>query len=366
MFLISNRYDSWSLERISRHVAYWLLWWLFYTVVNEGVFDNGNYRSWFLFELLVLPLKLSITYFTIYYLFPIYAKNKRYGVFFLLIFGLTIVGGLLFRALDYYIVTEYLISSRSFLDKIDDSKFWSYHIAYKVLDLIFVVSLVLPVKFIQLQLEQERRTKVLMTQKLETELNYLKHQLQPHFLFNTLNNIYGMIITKDENAGETVLKLSEILSYMLYNSNEKEISLEQELSCLSNYIALEKLRYGDELTVDYTVNGNTEHQKIAPLILISFVENAFKHGPSDGLEKSWIAISVDISKDVFRFRVENSLPKQPKIKSEEPARVLSGIGLNNVEKRLQLIYGEQYQLTTTSTDTYLVELSIKTHELSYR
>ncbi|NAS13319.1 sensor histidine kinase [Poritiphilus flavus] len=364
MFILTKTYEGWSLERVSRHIGYWLLWWLFYMVINEGVFDNGSYREWFLFELHVLPLKWSITYFTIYYLFPKYVRNKRYLTFFFWILGLIIVGGILFRALDYYVIGN-LISSEALLKKIDSQNFWSFTIAYKALDLLFVVSLVLIIKFIQLQTLQESKNKELTKQKLEAELNYLKHQLQPHFLFNTLNNLYGMIITKDENAGEIVLKLSDILSYMLYNSNDKEISLEKELESLANYIELEKLRYGKELTVSYEVTGSPQDHKIAPLILISFVENAFKHGPSDVLVDSWIRIAVHIEDEQMRFEVENSMETLAVDKDEKQGRVVSGIGLSNIEKRLELIYGDSYELHISEGDTYKVELTIKKHELSY-
>lgn len=365
MFDLSKTYTKWSLERVSRHVAYWLFWWFFYTVINEGIFENGSYSAWFLFELHVLPLKLTITYFTIYFLFPRYAKSRRYTLFIIWILCLTLVGGIIFRAIDYYIISGNIISSETFLEKIDDTQFWSFHIAYKFLDLLFVVSLVLLIKFIQLQMQQERTNKELAKQKLEAELNYLKHQLQPHFLFNTMNNLYGMIITKDENAGEIVLKLSEILSYMLYNSSDREIALDKELESLSNYIELEKLRYGDELTVRYELSGSAENFSIAPFILISFVENAFKHGPKDELVESWININVKIENDILHFEVENSIHKESSVKVDRNDRIVSGIGLSNVEKRLQLIYGSSYDLNFTKGDTFKVELTIRKHELSH-
>ncbi len=275
------------------------------------------------------------------------------------------LGGFVFRAIEFYFVSEYVFSSEVYLKKLDKTKFFSLNIVYKSLDLLFVVSLVLLIKFVQRQVEQERKTKSLITQKLETELNYLKHQLQPHFLFNTLNNLYGLIITKDENAGEIVLKLSEILNYMLYESNDKEIPLEKELASLSNYIELEKLRYGDELSIEYGVKGSPQNRKIAPLILISFVENAFKHGPSDELVNSWINIQVDIEKDSLHFVVENSIDEERLMENKKNPRVVSGIGLSNVEKRLELIYGENFDLKITQEDTYRVELTINNHELSH-
>lgn len=356
MLLISKTYDSWTFERIARHVLYWSAWLVFYAVVNEGAFENGNYSSWLIFELCVLPIKLSLVYFTLYYLFPKYVVTKKYTSFFLIVLGLTIVGGFIFRAVDYYYVSRYLISSESFLEKIDDSQYWTFHIAYKAIDLLFVVSLVIPVKLIQLQTRQERKTQEILTQKLETELQYLKHQLQPHFLFNTLNNLYGMVITGNKKAGEIVIKLSEIMSYMLYDSNGRLIPLEKEISNLKNYIDLEKLRHGDELSVSFTVKGQPKGRAIAPLILVSFLENAFKHGISENLENSWITITVEIRHDSLYFEVENSLHKADEKKSTE--KVHSGLGLSNVKKRLELIYGELHTLEIAKSDTYSVQLEL--------
>ncbi len=365
MLFFSKKYDSWNAERISRHIAYWTFWWLFYTVVNAGLYENGGYSPWFLYELHILPLKLSITYFTIYFLFPRYANDKQYPLFFIWVISLVVIGGFIFRGIEFYHLSDSNLASKVHMDKTYFREFLSFKIVYKALDLLFVVALVLIIKFIQRQIDQERRTKALLTQNLETELNFLKHQLQPHFLFNTLNNLYGLIITKDENAGELVLKLSEILSYMLYHSNDKEIPLEKELACLSNYIELEKLRYGEELTVNYAIEGTPQHHKIAPLLLFSFVENAFKHGPSNELVKSWINIVVVIEEDTLFFTVENSLDEKDTVKSDQVSRVTSGIGLSNVEKRLELIYGNAFTLEISKEETYSVKLKINKHELSY-
>nr|WP_297917138.1 histidine kinase [uncultured Allomuricauda sp.] len=292
MLTISKTYHSWTPQRVLRHVGYWLAWLVFYVVVNEGVFENGNYSAWVFFEMCVLPIKLTFTYFTIYYLFPKYVEQNNYYPFIIQLAILALVGGILFRAVDYYFIGRYLITIEHFLEKINNDKFLSFQIAYKAIDLLFVVSLVLLIKLFQLQARKQKESQELLTQKLETELQYLKHQLQPHFLFNTLNNLYGMIITRDAYAGETVLKLSSIMSYMLYDTNAKFIKLGKELENLTNYIELEKLRYGEELEVSYSVEGAVEEASIAPLILIAFVENAFKHGVSKDFEKSWIQVRL--------------------------------------------------------------------------
>ncbi|MEM9866759.1 MAG: histidine kinase [Bacteroidota bacterium] len=356
MLTISKTYHSWTPQRVLRHVGYWLAWLVFYVVVNEGVFENGNYSAWVFFEMCVLPIKLTFTYFTIYYLFPKYVEQNNYYPFIIQLAILALVGGILFRAVDYYFIGRYLITIEHFLEKINNDKFLSFQIAYKAIDLLFVVSLVLLIKLFQLQARKQKESQELLTQKLETELQYLKHQLQPHFLFNTLNNLYGMIITRDAYAGETVLKLSSIMSYMLYDTNAKFIKLGKELENLTNYIELEKLRYGEELEVSYSVEGAVEEASIAPLILIAFVENAFKHGVSKDFEKSWIQVRVEIRDGSIFFTVENSVhPGESEIKKN---RVYSGVGLVNVKKRLQLLYGNRYDLQIEDADTFKVDLRI--------
>ncbi|MEM7484422.1 MAG: histidine kinase [Bacteroidota bacterium] len=360
MFLLSKTYHHWSLERILRHVAYWCFWWAFYMVVNANSYGNGEYLPWLLLEMLVLPIKLSFVYFVVYYLLPKYSAQKKYILLLLTVIGLAILGGIVIRVLDIYVAKEYIDLSDSFHIKIGGSQFISGKIAYRALDLLFITSLVISVKFLQQQIQHERKTKNLLTQKLSTELQFLKHQLQPHFLFNTLNNLYGMILTKDEKAGDIVIKLSEIMNYMLYESNDTLVSIDKELANLNNYIELEKIRYGDELHVRTEVKGDTKHRKIPPLILVSFVENAFKHGPSDNLGSSWIRIEADISNHTFSFMVENSLPLQQEgTGKKKSSEVNSGIGLANVRKRLDLIYGDNYKLKIRASDTYVVQLKIK-------
>ncbi|TMU50400.1 sensor histidine kinase [Flagellimonas algicola] len=357
MKFLSKTYDNWSPERIGRHLLYWSGWLIFYALVNGNSYDNGNYGVWAVFELCVLPIKLFLTYFIIYYLVPLYAAKKQYTQLTVIAIAMIIAGGLLFRTLDYYFVSRHLISSDIFLEKVENEHFWSFTIAYKVLDLLFVVTLVGVIKFVQQQFKYERRTKALMTEKLETELKFLKHQLQPHFLFNTLNNLYGLVLTKDDKASEVVLKFSQIMNYMLYESNDRLIPLKKELNNLSNFVALEKLRHGDELEVQYSVHGNVNGKQIPPFILFSFVENAFKHGPGDNFEKSWIKIGIDAQKDKLLFKCENSVPKENDKKVINP-RVNSGIGLSNVSKRLELIYGPRYHLKLNGGETYSVELQL--------
>ncbi|RKN81713.1 sensor histidine kinase [Ulvibacterium marinum] len=358
MFLFSKVYEKWTWERISRHVLYWCSWWGFYALVNTNSYSDGNYADWLLVELFVLPIKLTITYFVIYYLLPRFSAKRRYFSLLFLTLTLCFLGAMVLRTMEICSLQSWLLLSGELCCAWGKAPFFVFKMVYKALDLLFVVSLVAIIKFIQQQIVYERKTKNLLTQKLETELRFLKHQLQPHFLFNTLNNLYGLILTKSDKAGDMVVKLSEIMSYMLYESNETLVPVESELANLENYIALEKIRYGDELQIDYKVTGETKDKKIPPLVLISFVENAFKHGPSSNLETSWIRILTEVSEQRFLFIVENSLPVVNTENGQGRPQVHSGIGLDNVQKRLDLIYGTSYDLKITQGNSYCIELCI--------
>lgn len=359
MFLFSKVYDRWTWERISRHIIYWCAWWVFYATVNANTYWDRDFWGWMFVELWVLPVKLTLTYYVVYVLLPKYSKKKQYVSLFLITVFLAFLGAIIIRSMGYFSFMEGFIPTGKYFSKMGGSSFFTLKMVYIVLDLLFVVSLVITIKFVQQQIVYERKTKSLMTQMLETELLFLKHQLQPHFLFNTLNNLYGLILTKEnDRAGDMVVKLSDIMSYMLYESNETQVSVEKELANLENYIALEKIRYGEELHIEYAVSGDTQKKKIPPLILISFVENSFKHGLSGAVEHSWIKINAKVNEGQFLFTVENSLPEAGTITDQEKSRVKSGIGLENVRKRLDLIYGEGYDLAITHKDTYLIELVI--------
>ncbi len=192
---------------------------------------------------------------------------------------------------------------------------------------------------------------------MEAELKYLKNQIQPHFLFNTLNNIYGMILSQDEKAAETVVKLSDLLSYMLYKSNVRNITLCKEINQLNSFIELESVRYERKLDLTYTQNIINSQLKIAPLLLIPFVENAFKHGPGKSDQNSFVYILIETQANELYFTVENSYAR-----TSNHDKLQSGIGLENIQKRLELLYPNRHSLNIIKTDSFLVKLMIELTE----
>jgi len=200
------------------------------------------------------------------------------------------------------------------------------------------------------QLEQEKKQ-----EKLESELKMLKSQVQPHFLFNTLNNIYALALKRSENTSDVVLKLSEILSYLLYECEAAEVFLSREVEMINNYISLEKIRYGERLDIEFKTDGNLTGVKIAPHLLLPFIENSFKHGAGKLRKDAYIKIYLEIDKNDLNFTLENNKP-QLDTKEEKASH---GIGLQNVKRRLELIYPKQHELDIESqSERFVVKLKL--------
>jgi two-component system LytT family sensor kinase len=209
------------------------------------------------------------------------------------------------------------------------------------------------IKLLKYWYANKQAQQVLIQEKLEAELKFLKTQIHPHFLFNTLNNLYALTLKKSDKAPEMVLKLSELINYMLYECKSDEVPLSKEIKFIHNYVAIEKMRYGDKVDVDIRVTGQTTERNIAPLILLPFVENAFKHGASENLLQSWVKVTVDAHADHVVIKVENSKA------GENEQNGNAGIGIQNVKRRLVLLYPERHELKIINgTETFLVVLSI--------
>jgi len=190
----------------------------------------------------------------------------------------------------------------------------------------------------------EQVQRKLESEKKDMEIQFLKSQLNPHFLFNSLNNIYSLAYQKSDKTADAVLKLSEIMRYMIYESNDSWVSLSKEIEYVKSYIELQKLRFKDGAAVELTINGEINDQPIVPLILISFVENAFKHGVAND-PKDPIKINLIANQKILHFSITN---KKNNFNKDE----MGGVGLNNVERRLQLLYPERYKLNIVNTPTH--------------
>ncbi|MGS2741630.1 sensor histidine kinase [Sinomicrobium sp. M5D2P17] len=344
MLSFEKEYKGWPPERIARHIIYWSCWLTFYCVINASYYET-DYLQWFLLELIFMTVKVPYAYFVAYYLFPKFLSQKKYGtLFFLMLF-------FAFLGVGFLVI---LLSNFPQIAWGQPTEFWSVKTFFRAIDLVYVASLVVVIKMIQRYLRQERMNAQLKEDKMDAELQILKNQLQPHFLFNTLNNIYSIVLSGDKNGAGAILKLSDMLSYMLYECNVDLVALKKEVALIRNYIELEKIRYGDRVDLSFEVDSDIKGKAIAPLLLVPFVENAFKHGVFKNEKNSWIRIHLQTDDDQLTFIVENSLPEN----NNGNSGVKSGIGLNNVKKRLQLLYPEKHHLSTTKNETFLINLKI--------
>jgi two-component system, LytTR family, sensor kinase len=218
--------------------------------------------------------------------------------------------------------------------------------------LIFVISS--GVKIIQQWFSAEQLKEKAEKEKLRTELSLLKSQVNPHFLFNTLNNIYAMAITQSENTAGAVMKLSQIMRYILQDAESEFVPLQKDIEFLQRYIELQQFRLSDKVDIQFNITGGPDNLRIAPLLLIPFVENAFKYGVS-AREKSRILMNIDIQGNIVTLSVENSKHAGTAALSKDN----TGIGISNTRRRLALLYPDKHELTIQDTpEQFLVTLKI--------
>ncbi|WP_316810344.1 sensor histidine kinase [Pedobacter heparinus] len=289
-------------------------------------------------------INLSIFYINYTLLIPILVKKKKkYGLYILsiclLIAVMVIIKTVVASLNSDFFLTDFSQDS----GKIAYEEITKYVVfAIFVSGFFVVVSALL--KFAIDWFGTERIQRDLLSEKRDMELQFLKSQLNPHFLFNSLNNIYSLAYQKSDKTADAILKLSEIMRYMIYESNDSWVSLSKEIAYVQSFIELQKLRFKDGAAVEFTINGEIDDQPVVPLILISFVENAFKHGVAND-PKDPIRINIIANQKILHFSITNKKNKHNKDQ-------MGGVGLNNVERRLQLLYPERYKLNIVNSATH--------------
>lgn len=341
---LANLYKKY---KIIFHIGFWLGYLLFFTFTWVGI--EGSYRKSFFYEVIQLPTRLGMVYFGLYYLMPRFLLKRKYGqftVYLLLAFlGVGIIQSLLDR-----IIFSYFIYGETRL-----TPFWDVGYVLRCIvrsNSVFAVAASL--KILSFWFQKEQEAFVLAQEKTNAELKFLKSQIQPHFFFNTLNTLYGLTLTNSKKAPELVLKLSDLMRYMLYETRADKVPLKKEVQYLKNYIELEKMRFGDRFNVQFIVNGALNGQQIPPMLLLPFVENAFKHSLTEGENSAFIAIDLTIDTYNLSFKVENTIAK-----NKHSIKEAGGIGLENVQKRLDLLFPKKHHLKILAEqDLYLISLRI--------
>lgn len=275
-------------------------------------------------------------------------------------YTLAILLSILFMVMVKFNLTYFLISTNVWPEGPETTTFTFNYALQMMLGEFYVVSFVTAIKITIDWFGESKRAAKLEKAQLESELRFLRAQISPHFFFNTLNNIYSLSIEKSNKAPETIMKLSQLMRYMLYETKGRKQSLKKEILCIQDYLDLERIRYGDSVKINMDISGDIEDKKIAPMLLLTFIENCFKHGADKSIQTVIINIDFSIVGDLLYFRVENTLPERDNI-VKLPKDKSGGIGINNVKKRLELGYTkDEYDLKTfEANDMFVVELKIK-------
>jgi two-component system, LytTR family, sensor kinase len=309
--------------RIWWHLFFWVFWYFFYTFTySSGVVEKFQFIN----NLYLLPARMIATYLLMYWIVPFFLFRRKYLLFALLIVAHTVLFGMSISLILYYLTGFREHGTIQFIRPI----VLNYQIPATAVA-IYLFKRWYLIQQYTLNLEKE---------KLEAELKFLKSQIHPHFLFNTLNNLYALTLKKSDKAPEVVIQLSNLLEYSLYSGKETEVELSEELKLLSGYIDLEKLRFGNRLKIKTEICENVEGLLIAPLLLLPFVENSFKHGASKDLKSPFIELNVNVLNNQLIFRIINSYRNETGKFEVYKER----IGLKNVKRRLELLYPKRHKL----------------------
>jgi hypothetical protein len=341
-------------KRIINHVLFWFGFISLYVMVGMFFISPSDevysffvqvLRKYFQ-ELAFLPWKALPFYFLFYYLIPKYFPRGEYLKLSLLFLGVIIICLLGYRST--------IEPVRMFLygDEPEFNVFSISRILYSLTDLLPALGLASSAKLLMGSIVSRRKEKELEAEKQEAELKFLKAQTNPHFLFNTLNNLYGLARRKDENTADSILKLSNIMRYLLNDCSKPMNSIQNEIGIIEDYIQLEELRYDERLKLSFEKELDDYAYQIAPLILLPFVENAFKHGASENRNDIYIDIYVKLKEGQLEFRIKNN-------RDNEDIHVQEGIGLKNVKRQLEIIYGDNCDLEIYSDkESFTVKLLI--------
>jgi two-component system LytT family sensor kinase len=318
-------------KRILLHILFWIAVYLFYSLTYGSYSDK--YCQEFLSNLYILPVRIIGTYVFIYWLIPGFLLQKKYILFAVLAFVHAILFGF-----ALWIVLALLVYCPGCLYEAHYPLIYLPKIFALIISNYEIPAVAAIVVLAKRWYADQKINRELEKEKLEAELKFLKSQINPHFLFNTLNNLYALTLKKSDTAPDVVLKLSEMLDYMLYHSMEKEVSLVEEINLIKAIVELEKIRYGKRLKLKMEITGSTENKYIAPLLLLPFIENSFKHGASSDQQKPYIDIIIQITDTNLELLVTNSFVCQ--LENVLP----EGIGLKNVKRRLEIQYRDRYEL----------------------
>lgn len=306
---------------------------------------------------MIVLVQMIVAYSCIYILVPRFLERKKIGLFIVWMLILFMAVFILYQAIkmlyfdvvyfDFYAEAQRKYALEPLFKRLSYPSLWlSKSVLY-----LTPTALLLLYRFYR----DQRKLLKINEQKKIAELSALKRQLNPHFLFNTLNNLYALALEKSEKTAEVIERLSDMLDYMLYRTNHKFVLLQKEIELIENYLALEKIRYGNRVAVTFDYEAPND-VKIAPLLLLTFIENAFKHGVRQELRKASIVISLNLTAEAILFKIKNSKP----MTTVESQNTDEALGLNNVRRQMELLYPNAYELQLhDEAASYEVQLKLQ-------
>ncbi|GGA95622.1 sensor histidine kinase [Puia dinghuensis] len=330
---IAGRYPQGLLKR---RWLYHHLFWLGYYGLTIALYANLRekiHAGIYLMTAMMILFQAGFCYLNLYLLIPRLLFTRKYAWYILSLIAILMLCPFLVLSVEqaYY---SWLENNTTVKPHILTINIW----LVGIIQFIYALGLATGIKFVKDTLLNQQLQKEREKHYLETELKFLRAQIQPHFFFNTLNNIYSLTLKKSDQAPDIVLKLSDLMSYMLYESTAPLVPLQKEIDYLRNYLDVEQLRFGQRLTIVFTIEGETATANIPPMILILFLENSFKHGVKNNLSNIELDIRLKVTDNHLYFHVENP------VSEEESDPDTKGIGLKNVRRRLDLLYGDKYTL----------------------
>lgn len=335
------------LSKYALHILFWLLQ-IFSDALGQITIYDNNKEIFFLNLFSLEGLQIFICCFNIFFLIPRLYQNNKKVWYWIIIVCLVVLYSYSITHIQHYFFSNYFSTSESLSKTI-------YHFTLNTCSIIRVLVITV---FIAMAREWLLKTFLENEQKAEratTEIHFLRSQLNPHFLFNTLNNVYGLVLTQSPQAKEVILKLSDVMKYTLYESTQETVTLKEDLENVLNYISLEKLRQGNNASIETDIDYQSGEQLICPLLILPLVENAFKHGVNKSIRDGFFHLYLKADKRTILVKITNSKTESVVKANDE----YTGIGLANLKRRLLLFYpGKHVFEIESSSKIYAVKLKL--------
>lgn len=332
-------------QTVVQHLLFWMAYLLSLAISYD--WENTDQLTFKLVPALfttTIPITIFLTYINLYLLMPAFYYRQKYVDYAVSLLIALFAGGLLIRFTTHIFILPWEQIHNPVRYKQENKNFW---IPIRILRISFipfpVIAITMLIELMRNAYRQQKNLRELEKEKFSAEMGLLKAQINPHFFFNTLNSLYGLTLKGSDKAPKVVLRLSELMHYMLYETRSDKVLLEKEISHLENYISIEQMRFADRLDLSFLYSGDISGKMIAPLLLLPFVENAFKHGIAN--DAGWITITLKVIGNSLYLKVENSYPLNAK-------QTGHGLGLVNVKRRLELTYAGNYELLLAKNNDF--------------